>query len=441
MTVTACQCGDCSACVQQVLDAARGALEGAERRLSGVYGVDVGLRVRPRREGARGGRVEAQPALPKRPPSHAPGPQLDIRHERALALAGAEDIEQALSLCRAHAEAERRALADELADLARRSACAVEQSTTGARSRLRIRTPSGARLDVRCDGPRYDIGGRSHQLSGPEALRSALVAELALDGRLATERKTSSFVLGLLAGERPRFASEAELALVDRLGLLEPEPPAAWLRGEIRAFFDRGPCPGGLGSPVAVGGVAYRGGRLLAIDGVPLRHVDVDALARWRLWATERARARERPLTWRPVTWGVAVHPGDRLPHARDGPVSADVVFDRHRRMYARASEPGPAGRRLIDWGRREVALPIEPPPRSRGPARAHYESIARHWLVGWSLTELAEGSGASRSAVDRLIRSARTLAADPSYAGRWLAIDFDRVVVTDRPGGAACSS
>lgn len=437
MSLPACECGCCPACIRRVLD-------GAERRLSGTYGFDVGLRVRR-------GHLEAQPPLSKRPPPRPPALPLEARHEQALVLAGADDIEEALALRRAHVEAERLAHAGELAELARGHGCAVESSTSG--TRLRIVTPAGTRVDVQCDRARYDIEGRSHHLSGPEALRSALVAELVLDGRLDPGSARSNFVLDLLAGERSRewsavaqvrarlFASEGQLALVDRLGLLEPDPPAAWLRGEIRAFFERGPGPGGLGSPVSVGGVAYRGGRLLVIDGVPLRHVDVDALAQWRLWATERARARERPLSWRPVTWGVAVDPGARLPHARDGPVSADVVFDRHRRMYARASEPGPEGRRLIDWGRWEVALPVEPPPRSRGLARAHYKAIARHWLVGWSLTELAEGSGASRSAVDRLIRSARTLAADPAYAGRWLAIDFDRVVVTDPPGGAACSS
>lgn len=440
MTEPVCECRECSACIQRVLDEARRVLDGAEARLSAAYGFGVSLRVRPRPGGAlQGGHVEVEPTLPRSSPQRSPAPPEDERHARARALLSA-DIAARLALQREHIAADRRALADELAATARRWGCSAEVRGSRRHPAIRIHTPNG-QFDVRCEPARYTTTGRTHAFSGPDALRAAVVGELACAGRLDAPTPRSGFVLKLLDGEPAPFAREAEHGLVDRLGLLEPDEPAAWLRGEIRAFFEYGPCPGGLGSPVAVGGVAYRSGRLVAIDGVLLRHVDVEALSRWRIWATARARARDRPLTWHAVTWGVAVDPGGRLPFARDGPVSADVVFDRHRRMYARASEPGPDGRRLVDWGRREAVLPLDPPPRARGAARDHYEAIARHWMVGWSLAELAEGSGASRSAVDRLIRSARQLAADPAFAGPVLAIDFDRVVVTPDPGGEPCAS
>jgi len=239
------------------------------------------------------------------------------------------------------------------------------------------------------------------------------------------------------------------------MGLMDDDPNAAWLRAELGRYLKHGPTPGGLGSPVALGGVTYASGRLLSIDGVPLCHVDVDALAAWRLWASRRAARRRHPvvghplaLGWIPAAWGPPGDPGcAQLPFARDGPEPARVHFDRHRRMYVREALP-PVNRRRppTDWGRAGTPLPLEPPRRSRDRARALYAPIVRHWLVGWSLSELAAAAGVSRSAVDRLVRSAKATSAAArrafelnkgcSYAGQWLAVRDGQVVVTDTWSG-----
>lgn len=433
-------CGRCDACVDRVL-------RRASARLSAAYGQPVDLTL------DRKGHVSASPtALPRRRSPRRP-PAIDDRLARVQALLTADDPAARIELERQHADEALRALADELATLARARGAEVRRGRGPAWRRVHIELPSGIPLRVRLGAAVYHVGPRRQTVSGSEALRAAVAAEVALDGRLTHSSSSHALLERLLAGEL-RGLSPWHRGLADRLGLLDDAAPAAWLREQLASAVEHGLTPGGLGSPVSTTGVIYGSGRLLALDGIPICHVDAEALATWRIWAAQRAGSRRHAVTghalavsWQPITWGSPGDPGACLPFARDGPEPADVVFARHRRMYARQALPPVDGVRTpTDWGRAGTPIPLDPPPRSRGPARSLYVPLARHWLVGWSLAELAAASGVSRSAVDRLIRWATRVSTEAreaferrrtcAYAGRWLAVHDGRVVVTETWSG-----
>lgn len=449
-------CGTCAPC-------ARTAIRRAAEALSAVYEQPVGLRVEQERrvaqrlneddeleeyEWIRGRLVVTPPDLPKRPPPRPPSPAMCGADARALVELAASDDPVALLRVRREHEAERlQALLDELRGMAVARGLGAEPS----RQRLRIKLTHRGPLTVRLKPLTFTVASVTRAVSGAEAMRAAVAAELALDGRLSPSAEQHPFLRAMLAGEAPAFPDPWQAGLANRMGLQETAAPAAWLREELARYVEHGPTPGGLGSPVAVGGVTYAGGRLLAIDGVPICHVDVEALGRWRLWARKRAERRRHPvvacsrsLGWLPVTWGPPGDPGCTLPFARDGPESARIIFDRHRRMYAReALPPVDKKRPPTDWGRAGTPLPLQPPRRSRGRVRELYDQIARHWLVGWSLAEIANAADVSRSSVDRAIRSARAASEAArkafngrgacTYAGPWLAVNDGHVVVTER--------
>lgn len=282
------------------------------------------------------------------------------------------------------------------------------------RGRLRAELPAG-RLDVGVGRRRFTFGGRSvGPFSGPDAVACAVAAELAAGAYIDLAPPAPSWLDRVLAGEL--VDADVDRALVDRLGLLDDAEPSAWLRAEVERHLRR-PGPDAIASPAAVAGVVNRAGRCIAVDGVAIRHVDVDALDRWLAWAHERAEARGRRLTWRLAHWGPAIDPGPAghaLVAGRLDPPA--TVFERHRRSAET----------------RTAVLSAAPPARTREPVRTRFEGIARLALAGWSITELAIAAGTSRSAVHRALRSAQALGRDPSFGGPWLAVEHTRVVVVD---------